>query len=391
MPRDVRRRTFLATASRAALAASLFAPVRCAGPAASRQAPHSGVDALVAELERDIPAWMAAARQPGLGMALIRNAAVVWQRSFGVADAETNAPVTDTTVFEAASMSKPVFAYGVLKLHEFGLLDLDTPLTTYTMERLVDDPRLDRISARHVLSHTSGLPNWRSGDRPLALAFAPGQRWLYSGEAYYYLQSVVTALTGRRSADICSTYEAGLKVCATDIDTHLKANVLLPLGMSSAGYVWSDELAEHVARPHNASGAPIPKTHPTAPDVARYAAAGGLHCTVGDYARFVIAVIDPGPPDRHRLAADTIDEMVRPIVRVSETPVRSSWALGWQVLHSDAGNVIAHGGDNTGFHAFAAASRDRRSGFVVMTNGEGGSQVIARLLDTAILPRLTAS
>ena len=75
-------------------------------------------------------------------------------------------------------MSKPVFAYAVLKLCEMGLLDLDTPLTRYTPERWVpNDPRLDLITARHVLSHTSGFQNWRASGTPLSIDFTPGARW----------------------------------------------------------------------------------------------------------------------------------------------------------------------------------------------------------------------
>jgi hypothetical protein len=84
--------------------------------------------------------------------------------------------------------------------------------------------------------------------------------------------------------------------------------------------------------------------------------------------------------------------MLRPVVPVSEEPLRSSWALGWQVLHLADGPVIAHGGDNPGFHSFAAVSRTRRSGFIVMTNGDGGVKVIERLLYTpGMLGRLLAS
>jgi len=90
--------------------------------------------------------------------------------------------VGSDTVFEAASTSKPVFAYAVMKLCERGLMDLGAPLTLYTAERFVpNDPRLDLITARRVLSHTTGLPNWRSADDPLVISFTPGERWSYSG------------------------------------------------------------------------------------------------------------------------------------------------------------------------------------------------------------------
>jgi hypothetical protein len=100
--------------------------------------------------------------------------------------------VDHETVFQAGSVSKTVFAYAVMKLVERNILDLDTPLTRYSPIRILEgDPRLDLITARHVLSHTSGLPNWRSERNPLSIRFTPGERYLYSGEGYSYLQSVV--------------------------------------------------------------------------------------------------------------------------------------------------------------------------------------------------------
>ena len=131
--------------------------------------------AVTADLERDIPAWLADAMVPGLSVALVRDGRVAWTRGFGVARADTKEPVTEHTVFEAASLSKPVFAYAVLKLVDQRLLDLDRPLTSYLPGPydVVDDPRVDQITARHVLSHRTGFPNWRQGPRdkpPLPIA-----------------------------------------------------------------------------------------------------------------------------------------------------------------------------------------------------------------------------
>jgi CubicO group peptidase (beta-lactamase class C family) len=94
-------------------------------------------EGLIAELERQIPQVMADAIVPGLSIVLIRDAQVVWRRGFGVRDNASKAPVDSDTVFEAQSMSKPVFAYAVLKLCEKGVLDLDTPLTKYTPDRVL--------------------------------------------------------------------------------------------------------------------------------------------------------------------------------------------------------------------------------------------------------------
>lgn len=101
-------------------------------------------------------------------------------------------------MFEAASTSKPVFAYAVVKLFEKIVMNFDMPLTKYTSERfLVGDPRFDLITARHVLSHTSGFQNFRSSEKPLKIQFTPAKEWSYSGEGYYYLQPVVTHLKGK--------------------------------------------------------------------------------------------------------------------------------------------------------------------------------------------------
>jgi CubicO group peptidase (beta-lactamase class C family) len=164
---------------------------------------------------------------PGAAVVLIKDGEITWWREFGVRDAASKKPVKTDTVFEAASMSKPVFAYAVLKLCERGVLDLDTPLTHYTTSRFLDgDPRLDLITARHVLSHTTGFPNWRSQSHPLSIAFTPGTQWSYSGEGYAYLQSVITELTKQ------------------PIEDYMRANIFEPFGMTSSGYVWTDTFAQ---------------------------------------------------------------------------------------------------------------------------------------------------
>jgi len=122
-------------------------------------------------------------------MALAADAKLLWRGAFGVKDFESKMPLDRDTVFEAGLVSKTVFAYAVMKLCEKGVLDLDTPLTKYTPERLIKGgSRLDLITTRRVLSHTTGLQNWRSTKDPLAIHFTPGERWGYSGEGYSYLQ-----------------------------------------------------------------------------------------------------------------------------------------------------------------------------------------------------------
>jgi CubicO group peptidase (beta-lactamase class C family) len=271
-------------------------------------------------------------------------------------------------VFGVASVSKTVFAYAVMQLCELGVLDLDTPLTKYAPERfLVGDPRLDLITARHCLSHSSGFQNWRSEEDPLRIQFTPGEKWSYSGEGYSYLQSVVTHLTG------------------TDIAAYMQANILDPFGMTSSGYLWTDAMEQRVAQGHDPEGNPVIRRRPTGSHVARYAAAGGLYTTPTDYARFLLGIIDPKPSDAFRLRKESLKEMLRPQVKRTDS---SSWALGWEIDHTEDGDFIRQFGGDPGLQSLAAASVARKSGCVLMINSQNGYRVVSELLSGETLPRL---
>jgi CubicO group peptidase (beta-lactamase class C family) len=314
---------------------------------------------------------------PGVSIALIRAARIAWTKGFGVRDQSTGAPVDEDTLFSAQSMSKPVFAYRVMKLVEQRVIDLDTPLTRYTTDVFVkNDPRLNEITARRVLSHTTGLPNWRSKEEPLRINFAPGSKWSYSGEGYHYLQSVVTHLTGHTDTTQCRTFETDYRVCATDFGEYMEANVLKPFAMTRSGYVYTAAMGQNMASRHDKAGALMPQKTGTAVDVARYGAAGSLMTTATDYAKFLLEVMQPKPADDYRLTAATRAEMLTPQIKVEPSPVKISWALGWQIWHMDEGDIVAHGGDDDGWHCQSMCSPERKTGFVVLTNGEGGGGMI---------------
>ena len=387
------RREFVAKAGRA-LGLSALPLASCSGARSRLPTSHQdrSADALIADLEKRIPPLMRDGNVPGVSVAIIRNAKLFWRRGFGVKDIATNEPVDNDTVFEAASTSKPVFAYAVMKLCERGVMDLDTPLTKYTSGRYLEgDPRLDLITARHVLSHTSGFQNFRTLAEPLRIHFTPGEKWLYSGEAYSYLQSVVTELAGGRvNPSDCGRFEAGLEVCAIEpsIDVYMKTNLLLPFGMTSSGYFWNDWIERHMARGYLPDGKRSEANRkPSGPSVARYGMVGGLCTTPTDYARFLIELIDPKPSDRFRLNERSRAEMLRPQIRSSPW---SHWALGWEVEHTETGDVIKHGGGNPGYACIVVASIEQKTGYVIMTNAEdiGYFNVIAKLIGTDPLASL---
>ena len=142
---------------------------------------------VAARLEAEVPRLMKEERVPGLSMVLIRENRIVWKGCFGVRVAGKPVKVDYDTVFEAASMSKSLFSYAVLKLVEKGEFDLDRPLDSYLPEPyLPDQPLAKKITGRMVMLHRTGLPNWREGGwrsgGPLPVQKEPDTCFTYSGE-----------------------------------------------------------------------------------------------------------------------------------------------------------------------------------------------------------------
>lgn len=165
----IQRRNFLLKLSQGALIASIgVKPALC-------DIFNKTKDSLLADVEKLIPRLMKEFKVPGLSAAIIRDGKLIWNKAYGVKSNTSQEPVDINTIFEAASVSKTVFAYAVMKLCEKGILGLDNSLTKFLPEPFLEgDHRLDLITARHVLSHQSGFQNWRTPDDPLKIHFTPG-------------------------------------------------------------------------------------------------------------------------------------------------------------------------------------------------------------------------
>ena len=319
-----------------------------------------------AEVDRLIPRLMSDGEVPGLSIVLIRDSRIAWHHAYGLANAETGEPLTDRTVFEAASLTKPVFAYAVLKLADAGRLSLDAPLGPLPEDRLTDE-RARRITARMVLEHTTGFQNEVLPGQTLRIHFAPGERFSYSGAGFLYLQRFVERTTGK-----------ALPVLMDEL-------VFRPLGMRDSGYVWLPEYERLEAFGHNAAGAAVPRRMPREPTVAT------LHTTPLDYARFMIAVMKGTGLRRDTARAMltsqiAIDEGCFTCLdggtgRVSES---LSWGLGWGLERTGRGTAFWHWGDNNGeFHNFAMGYVDG-DGVVVFTNSGNGHSIMPEIIDAAL-------
>lgn len=324
---------------------------------------------VTARLERDVPRMMNEADLPGLSMALVRNGEIAWRHAFGVKDAKTKEPVVDSTVFEAASLSKPVVAYAVLKLVDGGKFDLDKPLNQYLPGDydVGPDPRLAQITARRVLSHTTGFPNWRQ-EKELKIFFTPGEKFSYSGEGFVYLSKVIERVTGEKFNDF------------------MKRMVFEPLGMTSSSFIWQPSYDVLKTSRHNAAGSPAPQFKAAEPN-----AASTLHTTAEDYAKFVVAILKGTG-----LKKETRALMLTRQIKVDEaganmtsTPANKpsaevSWGLGVGLQNTADGLSFWHWGDNGDAKAYFVAFDRQKLGVVVFANGANGLSFIRELVDESI-------
>jgi CubicO group peptidase (beta-lactamase class C family) len=318
--------------------------------------PANQREATIPQLQKSIPDEMKKYAVPGASLAVIRLGKTVSLQSFGIKNAKTNEPVTTDTIFEAASLSKPVFAYGVLKLVDQGKLGLDVPLTTYLPNPYITgDARLSKITARIVLSHRTGFPNWRRDDS-LPIYFTPGTRFSYSGEGYIYLQKVVEQITGK------------------PLNDYMTEAVFKPLAMTSSSYIWRPTFDAFTASGHDENGKPTDKWKP---DEA--GAASTLNTTARDYALFVEAILN-----QKGLKSATFGELEKPQIALDPTcricikqePHQVSknlfWGLGWGIDRENAHEYLWHWGDNGSFKAFVMLEPKTKSAIVLFANSTHG-------------------
>lgn len=356
------------------------------------------------EQVRELPRLMRIAGVPGAAIAVVDGGKLAWSRSFGVKNILTRDPVREDTLFEAASMTKPVFAYVVMRLVDEKRLDLDKPLVLYRRpSNLGSDPNLERITARHVLGHSSGLPNWAS--EPLVTSSAPGSRYSYSGEAFIWLQLVVETIMGMGLGSV------------------MQAKLFDPAGMSNSSFGWDEEIARaavfgHSEPPEGEQALPAqptrelgdrllpvaaqwrkpiaawtyedsvaamretdPKTPPSTHDLL-VNSAGGLLMTASDYAKFMALMMD-----RRGRAAWEISDAARQAMLAPQLDVRGrdiSRGLGWELEQSPGGLLFQHSGSNYGIFKTMGVG-DARSGraIVVFTNAANGNALAARIIRQA--------
>jgi CubicO group peptidase (beta-lactamase class C family) len=322
---------------------------------------------LIAELERVIPELMTKAPVPGLSIAIIRDGQLLWTRGFGIKNAKTNEPVTEDTIFEAASLTKPFFAFAAMKMVESGQLDLDKPLLEYVPRQYLEKEYIEhsmdlegfrkdwfgKITARMVLSHSSGLPHGEPR-KPLPIFFEPGTKYRYSADGYMYLQKVIEYLKGE------------------PLDAIMRKMVIEPLHMKDSSMVWQERYEKQAAVGHEFFG----ETDGQFRKRNKAHAAASLYTTATDYAQFVMALLnDTG------LKGETIQEMLRPQIAIDKD---ISWGLGFGLEQTENGAAFWQWGDYGIFRNYIVAYKKPKIGVVYLTNSFNGLSLCQELVQQAI-------
>lgn len=310
-------------------------------------------------LDARVAALMTQADIPGLSVAIVRNGALWWSGAFGVRNAETRTPVDENTIFEAASLTKPVFAYAVLRLVDKGIVKLDAPIaTTLSNDRMKHDARYERITPRMVLSHGTGLPNW--GGARLDLSFDPGTGWGYSGEGFVWLAGAVEKMTG------------------ISTEALVRREVFEPLGMRHSTLVYSEALEANAADRHNTWGRVLRRQPPPPEERGRSNAAASLRTTAVDYARFLIAVMSgagltPETARQFLRAQNEARNATNFASRPAELRERIAWGLGLGLERAGEGSLrFWHWGDNGPGKAWVLGDASSRTAIVYFANTDNG-------------------
>jgi CubicO group peptidase (beta-lactamase class C family) len=317
---------------------------------------------------------------PGVGIAVIHQGRIDWARGYGVAEAGTRRPVTPETLFQAASISKPLTAMAALRLADEGRLELDADVNDHLTSWKLQDNEFtgdQKVTPAHLLSHTAGLtvPGFRgyaagqavpslqevlegappANSDPIRVGNVPGDDWSYSGGGYCVVQQLMEDVTGRSFPELMDSL------------------LLEPLGMSDSTFHQPIplDLAQDAALGHGSTGEVVPGGWHTYPEMA----AAGLWTTPSDLARFAMGVQESvGGGTGAVLSPEMAAQLV--------TPRYGNFSLGLVVRDEGANRWFTHNGGNEGYRCLMFAYVEAGDGAVVMTNSDNGMELASEIISS---------
>lgn len=298
--------------------------------------------------------WIKQKNIPALGIGFIKDGKIEQISVFGVL--QSNKPAPLNTLWNVASLTKPITSLVVLKLINAGKWDLDEPLYKYyTDPDIATNPNTKKLTTRIILSHQTGFPNWRgnNADGKLSFEFEPGTKYQYSGEGYEYLRKALE-----------KKFKKSLGQLATEL-------IFKPLKMNSTSFVWENKTdSTRFAKWHTATG----ELYETEKN-SEINAADNLLTTVEDYCKFLTYIVNGAA-----LSEQIFKEMIADQVRINDY---KHFGLGWWVdenINDNRDFALVHGGDDIGVHAIAFIVPKTKQALLIFTNCDNGTDAFAEIL-----------
>ncbi len=340
------------------------------------------------EIDTYIKQMMADYSVPGVGIGLVQDGKIIYTKGYGVRDTKTNAPVTENTQFEIGSITKSFTSLGALQLVEQGKLDLDTPIIKYLPDFKLSDPAAtQKVTMRHVLSHTSGLPPANADvfqGKPrqqiltdiasINLTAQPGQTWQYSNQNFVIAGAVIEKVSGQSWED------------------YIRQHILNPLGMKTANFdVATMQKTPDFASPHQLD---VLKGMQPAPftELGGYGPAGSINASVQEMAQYVRFQVgdgsfDGGQPVISNNLFNLMHTQQFAMPQSSDLFTNQGYGLGWTTGEYRGYKLVSHDGSTNTFFANAFLAPAAKSGVIVLTNGPYHPSVITFSYATSL--RLT--
>jgi CubicO group peptidase (beta-lactamase class C family) len=320
---------------------------------------HNFTPASASQVDHFIETYQTYFGIPGVSLALIKDGKVVYHKTYGVRNTMTGDKVDDKTLFEAASITKPVFAFAVQRLAERGVIDLNKPLWLYLpYSDIAYDERYKLITAKHVLTHRTGFPNWRSmnEDGKLDIKFTPGTDYGYSGEGFEYLKMVVEKITGKK------------------VEQVLQEEVIAPMGLYHTFFSKNDSLQRMVAYGHF-DRLPTNNDLPETPGMAY-----SMHTEANIFTQFMLYLLE-----QKGLKPATYDTMFQKHSEFKfdpdeEKPTMPTYmGMSLEIRETPYGKSFGHGGNNGDFKCKFEVYQDKKMGYAIFTNSNTSDPLLENL------------
>ena len=318
---------------------------------------------LRALLDAEIPALLADTQVPSVSIAHIERGRIVLTAAYG--SQSPGVPATPATLYNIASMTKPISAEVVLRLASSGRVALDESMSAYWVDPdIAGDERHKRLTPRLSLSHQTGFPNWRrETGGVLSFRHAPGDAYGYSGEGFEYMARFAERKTGIAFETLAQTL------------------IFDPAGMRDTAYTRRPWFSGRIAVPTTAEGKPL---QPAIADT--FFASDDVHATADDYARFLVGLMQGQgvsaaiADDRKRIQVSRKSEMCT-AARRADCPRDVGFGLGWEVFAFDDETFLMHTGMDEGVFTFGYFSTRSKTATVIFTNSANGPRVVLPILD----------